>query len=186
MVDYREILRLKSLRYSNADISKSVHSSPNTVQEDLDISEELQIKWPLDDDVSNHDFQTILYSGRNKKAEKRMLPDFPIIHREIAKTGVTLTLLWTEYCSEAHAAGKGSYMSTQFGDLYRKWARLTKATMRITRKPGDMMEVDWPSHYPNFAYSSPNSLYNSRLSFASLFISIRFNFSRFPVNIRKM
>lgn len=34
-------------------------------------------------------------------------------------------------------------MSTQFGDLYRKWARLTKATMRITRKPGDMMEVDW-------------------------------------------
>ena len=34
-------------------------------------------------------------------------------------------------------------MSTQFGDKYRKWARITKATMRITHKPGDAMEVDW-------------------------------------------
>lgn len=54
-----------------------------------------------------------------------------------------LTLLWTEYCSEARAAGKILYMSTQFGDNYRKWANITKATMRITRKPGDTMEVDW-------------------------------------------
>jgi len=34
-------------------------------------------------------------------------------------------------------------MSTQFGDNYHKWARVTKATMRIHHKPGDTMEVDW-------------------------------------------
>ena len=34
-------------------------------------------------------------------------------------------------------------MSTQFGDLYRKWARVSKATMRISRKPGETFEVDW-------------------------------------------
>ncbi|MCD7854077.1 MAG: IS21 family transposase [Clostridiales bacterium] len=34
-------------------------------------------------------------------------------------------------------------MHTQFCDKYRKWARLTKATMRITHKPGDAMQVDW-------------------------------------------
>ena len=34
-------------------------------------------------------------------------------------------------------------MSTQFNDNYRKWARITKATMRIQHKPGDKMEVDW-------------------------------------------
>ena len=28
--------------------------------------------------------------------------------------------------------------------IYRlRWARVSKATMRITRKPGDMLEVDW-------------------------------------------
>ena len=34
-------------------------------------------------------------------------------------------------------------MSTQFGDKYRRWARVTKATMRVTHKPGDVMQVDW-------------------------------------------
>ena len=35
MVDYREILRLKSLNYSNVDIASSVHSSRNTIHEAL-------------------------------------------------------------------------------------------------------------------------------------------------------
>ena len=56
---------------------------------------------------------------------------------------VTLTLLWTEYCLEASAAGKKPYMSTQFNDNYHKWDRITKATIRIQHKPGDEMEVDW-------------------------------------------
>ena len=34
-------------------------------------------------------------------------------------------------------------MATQFGDKYRAWARITKATMRIHHKPGDAMQVDW-------------------------------------------
>ena len=38
MVDYREILRLKSLKYNNTDIAASVHSSRNTVQEVLSIA----------------------------------------------------------------------------------------------------------------------------------------------------
>ena len=53
MVDYREILRLKSLNYSQTDIAASVHSSRNTIQEVLSIARALQIQWPLDDDVTN-------------------------------------------------------------------------------------------------------------------------------------
>lgn len=55
--------------------------------------------------------------------------DYPKIHRELAKKGVTLTPLWTEYCLKASAAGKKPYMSTQFNDNYRKWARITKASL---------------------------------------------------------
>lgn len=50
MVNYREILRLKSLNYSNVDIASSVHSSRNTIHEVLKLAELLNIKWPLDDD----------------------------------------------------------------------------------------------------------------------------------------
>lgn len=143
MVDYREILRLKSLSYSNTDIAVSVHSSRNTVQEVLCIATALKVSWPLDDDVSNQDIEKLFYPERAAKNENRLIPDYAKIHRDLAKKGVTLSLLWTEYCVEAAAAGKHPYMSTQFNENYRKWARISKATMRIHRKPGDTMEVDW-------------------------------------------
>ena len=87
--------------------------------------------------VTNSDLELLLYPARAEKNSNRMPIDFPWIHRELAKKGVTMTLLWTEYCEQAYAAGKQPYMSTQFGDLYRKWARVSKATMRISRKPGE-------------------------------------------------
>ena len=134
MVDYREILRLKSLGYTNTDISSSVHSSRNTISEVLAIADALQIKWPLDEDVTNYDLEALLYPERHKRDEERMLPDYPRIHKELARKGVTLSLLWTEYCMEAQNAGKKPYMSTQFNENYHKWARVTKATMRIQHK----------------------------------------------------
>ena len=73
----------------------------------------------------------------------RKEPDYSYKHKELAKPGVNLTLLWTEYCSDCYASKLTPYMYTQFCDKYRKWARLTKATMRITHKPEDAMQVDW-------------------------------------------
>ena len=48
-------------------------------------------------------------------------------------------LLWHEYCETAYANGEKLYKSTQLGDKYRQWTRITKATMRVTHKPGDTM-----------------------------------------------
>ena len=143
MVDYREILRLHNLGYSQRVITSSVHSSRSTVKEVIDLANALKIEWPLDANVTNSDLELLLYPARAEKNSNRMPIDFPWIHRELAKKGVTMTLLWTEYCEQAYAAGKQPYMSTQFGDLYRKWARVSKATMRISRKPGETFEVDW-------------------------------------------
>ena len=33
--------------------------------------------------------------------------------------------------------------SQRTGDKYRRWARVTKGTMRIQHKPGDAIQVDW-------------------------------------------
>jgi transposase len=70
-------------------------------------------------------------------------PDYAYIHRELAKRGVTMTLLWEEYCQQCHESGQTPYQYTQFGEKHRRWARVTKVTMRIQHKPGDAMEVDW-------------------------------------------
>lgn len=124
MVNYREILRLHSLNYSQREIAASVHSSRSTIQEVLNLASALKINWPLTPETTNAVLESLLYPERKSKGTDRMMPDFPKIHRELARKGVTLSLLWTEYTAEAQAAGKNFYMSTQFGDLYRSWVNI--------------------------------------------------------------
>lgn len=38
------------------------------------------------------------------------MPDFARIHQELAKKGVTLTLLWHEYCEKVRTTGGVSYI----------------------------------------------------------------------------
>ena len=143
MVNYREILRLHSLNHSQREIARASGSSRNTVSEVLRAAAEQKVTWPLDDDITDLDLENLLFPDRRKNESVYAEPDYAYIHRELARNGVTLTLLWEEYCRNCRENGRIPYMSTQFGDKYRKWARMTKATMRIPHKPGDAMEVDW-------------------------------------------
>lgn len=142
-VDYREILRLDSLHYSQRQISTSVGSSHHTVKDVLAAAVQKNIVWPFDADITNSELEALLFPNKHKSESSYAEPDYAYIHKELAKPGVTLTLLWEEYCRICHESGHTPYMSTQFGYKYRKWARITKATMRISHKPGDAMEVDW-------------------------------------------
>ena len=143
MVDYREILRLNKLGYSRRQITSSARSSHHTVKAVLELAEAHNISWPLDDSVTNHDLDWLFHPERQRQESGYSEPDYAYIHKELARPGVTLTLLWSEYCEQCSASGTKAYMSTQFSDKYRHWARLTKATMRITHKPGEAMQVDW-------------------------------------------
>lgn len=143
MVNYREILRLNSLNYSQHQIAASVHSSRNTIREVLQRAASSGLTWPLDDSATNETIMALLYPDRPDAVNPRKEPDYRYIHRELAKPGVNLTLLWTEYCSTCDADGNTPYMYSQFCDKYRHWARITRATMRIRHKPGEAMQVDW-------------------------------------------
>ena len=143
MKNYREILRLHSLGNSLRSIAREVHSSRDNVADTIKAAEAAGIIWPLDDDVTNEDIQEILFPGKYANTSPYTEPDYQYIHTELAKKGVTLTLLWDEYSRNVRSTGGVPYMYTQFCEKYRRWARVTKATMRITHKPGDAMQVDW-------------------------------------------
>ena len=143
MVDYRSILRLHSQGNSQREIEREVNSSRHTISEVLIQAEAAGITWPLDDDVTNEDIQEVLFPGKYAFTSPYTVPDYQWIHAELAKRGVTLTLLWDEYCRMVRSTGGVPYMYTQFCEKYRRWARVAKATMRITHKPGDAMQVDW-------------------------------------------
>lgn len=119
------------------------HSSDHTVRVILKETTKHNIHWPLDEDVTNAELERILFPDKYQKISTYVEPDYPYIHRELAKPGVTLTLLWEECCHKCYESGRTPYMSTQFGDKYRKWAHITKATMRIQHEPGDAIQVDW-------------------------------------------
>jgi len=143
MVDYREILRLYSENYSQRQIAASVGSSRHTISEILEVARIKGVGWPVDNSVTNEQLQEILFPDKYASFDGYLIPDFEFIHAELAKQDVTLTLLWSEYVKKCEACGKKPYMTTQFGDKYRAWAKVTKATMRLSHKPGDAMEVDW-------------------------------------------
>ena len=66
-----------------------------------------------------------------------------MIHKELAKSGVTLSLLWHEYCLESKRQNEIPLMYSRFCESYREFAMMKKATMHIQRKPGEIIEVDW-------------------------------------------
>ena len=53
MTSYREILRLKSLDFSERNIALSCGVSRNTVSKVLKRADELNIQWPLDHDLTD-------------------------------------------------------------------------------------------------------------------------------------
>jgi transposase len=142
MMNYREIIRLKSLDYSNTSVGASIGSSRNKVAEIWKLAQERNLGWPIPETLTNKDLESILFPDRAQK-DNRQLPDFEYIYNELAKPNVTLTLLWAEYCVKCEAGHVIPYQHTQFNEKYHAYAASKRATLRIKRKPGESMEVDW-------------------------------------------
>ena len=142
MINYREIIRLKNLKFSNVAIANSLCCSRNTVSEVLKLAESHSLEWPIPETLTNKDIEQLFYPGRGTN-EGRRLPDYEYIYNELAKPGVTLSLLWAEYCAKCEAEHTIPYQHTQFNEKYHAYAASKKATLRIKRKPGETMEVDW-------------------------------------------
>ena len=142
MVNYREILRLKGLGYTQRQIAASVSNARDTVGDVIKRAQEHNLAWPLEDAMTDRALQALFYPERANRMDRKE-PDYQYIHNELAKDNVTLSLLWSEYCESCRTDGTVPYMSTQFCDKYRRWAKSTKATMRIKHKPGNAIMVDW-------------------------------------------
>lgn len=142
MTKYREILRLSSIGLSQRSIAASCGCSRNTVQEVLARAQVQDLAWPLPEDVAEADLQYLLFPEKAQRSSRK-IPDVEYLHRELAKSGVTLSLLWHEYCESCRLSREIPLKYSQFCNHYRKYATTTKATMHIQRKPGEQMEVDW-------------------------------------------
>ena len=137
----KEILRLSwECGLSKQKIAQSCGVARSTVGDYLMRASAAGLSWPLPEELSEVELETRLFPGPPKDLEEpRSLPDWPTIHKEVKKKGVTLTLLWTEYKLD-HPDG---YQYTQFCSYYRRWKERLDLCLRQEHKAGEKLFVDY-------------------------------------------
>ena len=145
MTNYREILRLSALGFSQQDIAYSVNASKKTVNSVLKRAKRENITWPLDNDQTNAVLSAQLFPMEEKTstAQSKRMPDFEYIRRELLKNGVNKKLLWTEYLEECRLNGEEPLMYSRFCYYVQRDEEIHRASMHLNRKPGEQVEVDW-------------------------------------------
>ncbi len=144
MTKYREILRLSSLGLSQQNIADSCNVSKKTVNRILKRAREIELSWPLDENETDAVIAERLFHSASKSVpSNKKMPDFEYIRRELLRNGVNKKLLWTEYLEECRLSGDEPLMYSQFCYHIQQDEQKRRATMRIPRKPGEQIEVDW-------------------------------------------
>lgn len=80
-----------------------------------------------------------LLFGASVPGEKRSVPDWTELHRELSRKGVILRSLWEEY----RVAEPQGYGYSRFCDLYRAWRGRLDLVIRQTHRPGEKVFVDY-------------------------------------------
>jgi transposase len=136
----RDVLRLSAGGMSKRKIAASLGISPTAAGDCLRRARAAGVGWPLPEDVSDEALEAHLYPPPPSVAkEQRPHPDWPTIHRELKRPGVTLQLLWGEHRA-VHPDGFGY---SRFCELYRAWEGRLSPTMRQTHVAGERMFVDY-------------------------------------------
>ncbi len=137
----REALRLKwECGLTNRAIARSCSVSHSTVAEYLKRAEAAGLRWPLPADLDEGELFRRLFPTPSRSSLKAIpCPDWALVHTELRRKDVTLQLLWTEY-RDVHADGYGY---SQFCELYRRWAKRLKPSMRLSHKAGEKLFVDY-------------------------------------------
>ena len=138
----REVLRLHSENpvLSARSIARACRISPTTVREYLNRAKAIGLPWPLPAGCSEEELHRRLFpEPENPPSTGRPPLDFPYLHLELKRPGVTRLLLWQEY----RRRQPEGYSYPQFCEQYRVWCEGEKIIMRIPRQAGEEMEVDY-------------------------------------------
>jgi transposase len=140
MRQIREVLRLKdecALTYSQ--IARSLRISKGSVANYLRNAEAAGLTHEEAARLDDAELTTRL-SPQRPPAPKFAAPDFALVHRELRRKGVTLTLLWEEYREAAQGV---PYSRSRFYERYQDFVRALRRSMRQTHVAGEKLFVDY-------------------------------------------
>jgi transposase len=116
----RDMLRLTAAGMSSRKIAAGLSIGGTTVVDCLRRARAVGVGWPLPEELSDAALEARLFPASMALAaikSRRPQADWPTIHRELKRPGVTLQLLWEEHRA-AHPEGYGY---SRFCELFRAW-----------------------------------------------------------------
>ena len=137
----REVLRLRHvLGMSDRLIAQSLGIGKTTVGEYVCRAKVIGITWPVPEEIDDAELERRLFTAPSfEERPKRPPLDWPRLHEELKRRGVTLMLLWLEY----RADEPDGFGYSRFCGLYGDWRRSVSATMRQTHAAGEKLFVDF-------------------------------------------
>src|SRR3954470_3677499 len=148
----RDVLRLSAAGLSKRQIAASLGIGPTAAGACLRRAREAGISWPLPDDLGDDALERRLYPAPVAATKDwRSLPDWPAVHRELRRKGVTLQLVWEEY----RATHPDGYGRSWFCELYRAWEGRLSPTMRQAHVAGEKLFVDYAGTTSTFLTRRP-------------------------------
>jgi transposase len=138
----KEVLRLTySSHLSRRQVARSLSLSKTTVNKYLELAQDAGLSWPLPEAMDDTTLARALFpSTLSSWAQQFTQPDFPAIHQELKRKGVTLQLLWEEY---AALNPETAYQYSWFCELYKEWRQHLRVSMRQTHRAGEKLFVDY-------------------------------------------
>lgn len=137
----RDVLRYRYTTELSLDaIARALNISKGVVAKYLKLAADAGLSWPLPDDLDDGTLERRLYSQAAARISAFTEPDYALIHQELKRKGVTLTLLWEEYRT---SVGSAAFQYTAFCTRYNAWANKLKRSMRQTHRAGEKLFTDY-------------------------------------------
>lgn len=141
-INAKLVLRLRNEGLSFAQIEAQGVSRHSIIKVERSATQE-DLSWAVAAGMTDSEVYERLFPGVGERQSAYQQPDWPVLHRELARVGVTLKLLHAEYldhCRQAGAAGMGY---DRFCKTYAAYTRAQGVTSRVGHKAGQTIEVDW-------------------------------------------
>lgn len=136
----REALRLRASGLTTREVGDSIGVGRTSVSTYLTRAQRAGLSWPLPEGLTDTELEALLFPAPPPDAASVYpRPDWPHVHRELRRPGVTLSLLWEEY-REAHPKGYGY---SRFCELFRRWEGKLAPVMRQHHVAGGAPYVDY-------------------------------------------
>ncbi|MBC7917077.1 MAG: IS21 family transposase [Rhodoferax sp.] len=144
----KDALRLKlEGGQSHQQIADALAISKGVVTKYVGLAVAAALDWPAVQAMDEATLERRLLSAA-QQVPTYTRPDYGRIHQELRRKGVTLMLLWEEYCAQVsdehtpeHPTRPWRY--SQFCENYRQFAKRLKRSMRQNHRAGEKLFIDF-------------------------------------------